>query len=190
MSYFITDKCTGCTICEIKCPTDAIWGQKKRMYFIDPQLCIDCNTCAIWCPYDAIQDSFGQLVGHLAAKQIPKAAVDEESCTGCTFCVDICPFDALRMKPDPRKFGEDAEVDVHGLNMSDTVAEVIVKNCVGCRLCEDVCIKECITVGSGDLPYKLSQWPQKQTYAVKQPVRSADRPPYAPDAMAPAVAGE
>ena len=60
MPHFITERCTGCTICEIKCPTTAISGEKKRLYYIDPKLCIDCRVCGVWCPYDAIVDVIGR----------------------------------------------------------------------------------------------------------------------------------
>ncbi|MGZ5492709.1 MAG: 4Fe-4S binding protein, partial [Thermoanaerobaculia bacterium] len=26
MPHFITDKCIGCGVCEVKCPTNTIWG--------------------------------------------------------------------------------------------------------------------------------------------------------------------
>ena len=165
MSYFITDKCTGCSVCDIKCPTDAIWGEKKKLYYIDPGLCIDCNTCAIWCPYDAIQDNHGTLITHLKAKEIPKAVVDEVECTGCSFCIDVCPFDCIHLRPAP---GLPADADVSALPMSSTVAFVDEKKCVGCRLCEDVCIKECIIVGAREGEIRLSQWPLKESFAGKQ----------------------
>ena len=54
MSFFITDKCVGCTACEIVCPVDAISGVKKALYFIDPKVCIDCGACEPECPVTAI----------------------------------------------------------------------------------------------------------------------------------------
>ncbi len=48
------DKCTGCTICAKKCPTDAIIGGKKTPHFIVQDKCIACGTCFDVCKFDAI----------------------------------------------------------------------------------------------------------------------------------------
>jgi NADH:ubiquinone oxidoreductase subunit F (NADH-binding)/Pyruvate/2-oxoacid:ferredoxin oxidoreductase delta subunit len=48
------DKCTGCTICAKKCPTDAIIGGKKAPHFIVQDKCIACGTCFDVCKFDAI----------------------------------------------------------------------------------------------------------------------------------------
>ena len=48
------DKCTGCTICARKCPTDAIIGAKKTPHFIVDDKCISCGTCDEVCKFDAI----------------------------------------------------------------------------------------------------------------------------------------
>jgi Na+-translocating ferredoxin:NAD+ oxidoreductase RNF subunit RnfB len=49
------DKCTGCTICARKCPTDAIIGSKKAPHFIIEDKCIGCGTCEEVCKFDAIE---------------------------------------------------------------------------------------------------------------------------------------
>lgn len=48
------DKCTGCTICAKKCPTDAIIGGKKAAHFVVQDKCIACGTCFDVCKFDAI----------------------------------------------------------------------------------------------------------------------------------------
>ncbi|HUP49358.1 MAG TPA: 4Fe-4S binding protein, partial [Thermoanaerobaculia bacterium] len=55
MPHFITDLCIGCGVCEIKCPTNTIWGEQKGQFYIHPERCIDCSVCGIYCPVDAIQ---------------------------------------------------------------------------------------------------------------------------------------
>ena len=48
------DKCTGCTICAKKCPTDAIIGTRKAPHFVVDDKCIACGTCFDVCKFDAI----------------------------------------------------------------------------------------------------------------------------------------
>ena len=48
------DKCTGCTICAKKCPTDAIIGTRKAPHFVVDDKCIACGTCDEVCKFDAV----------------------------------------------------------------------------------------------------------------------------------------
>ena len=50
----VVDKCTGCTICAKKCPTDAIIGSRKAPHFVIQDKCIACGTCFDVCKFDAI----------------------------------------------------------------------------------------------------------------------------------------
>lgn len=50
----VVDKCTGCTICAKKCPTDAIIGSRKSPHFIVEDKCISCGTCYDVCKFDSI----------------------------------------------------------------------------------------------------------------------------------------
>jgi Na+-translocating ferredoxin:NAD+ oxidoreductase RNF subunit RnfB len=49
------DKCTGCTLCSKKCPTQAIIGAKKTAHFIVEDKCIACGSCLETCKFDAIE---------------------------------------------------------------------------------------------------------------------------------------
>ncbi|HMM12182.1 MAG TPA: NADH-quinone oxidoreductase subunit NuoF [Bacteroidales bacterium] len=51
------DKCTGCTICAKKCPTNAIIGSRKNPYYIIPDKCISCGACMEACNFDAVRAS-------------------------------------------------------------------------------------------------------------------------------------
>ena len=52
--YIITDKCTGCTICARRCPTQCISGSLKEQHTIDSSICIRCGECFASCNFDAI----------------------------------------------------------------------------------------------------------------------------------------
>jgi len=50
----IPDMCTGCTVCAIKCPVDAIDGVRKEVHFIRQNDCIKCGECYSRCKFEAI----------------------------------------------------------------------------------------------------------------------------------------
>ena len=49
-----TDLCSGCGLCERKCPNEAIVGEKKHPHFIIESKCIKCGMCVDTCRFDAI----------------------------------------------------------------------------------------------------------------------------------------
>ena len=54
ISYNITDKCKGCTLCSKKCPVGAISGEVKGQHVIDQTKCIKCGKCLETCKFGAI----------------------------------------------------------------------------------------------------------------------------------------
>lgn len=54
LSYFITDKCIGCTKCARNCPVSCIDGKVKEKHFIRQEECIKCGTCMEVCPVNAV----------------------------------------------------------------------------------------------------------------------------------------
>ncbi len=55
LTYTIeADKCTGCTVCAVKCPVKAISGERKQPHVIDQEGCIQCGDCYNRCKFDAI----------------------------------------------------------------------------------------------------------------------------------------
>ncbi len=53
----LEDKCTGCHICSINCPVNAISGNPKETHIIDQDLCTKCGICFEKCPkkFNAIE---------------------------------------------------------------------------------------------------------------------------------------
>ncbi len=54
LSYEITDKCIGCTVCAKNCPVNAISGTLKNKHEIDKEKCIKCGVCITKCKFGAI----------------------------------------------------------------------------------------------------------------------------------------
>lgn len=51
----IADKCTGCTVCAVKCPVSCIDGSRKEIHYINQDSCIQCGECFAGCNFDAIR---------------------------------------------------------------------------------------------------------------------------------------
>ncbi|MBI5239374.1 MAG: NADH-quinone oxidoreductase subunit NuoF [Elusimicrobia bacterium] len=48
------EKCTGCTLCAKKCPSEAITGERKAKHAIDLEKCIKCGVCREVCKFKAV----------------------------------------------------------------------------------------------------------------------------------------
>ena len=54
LTYFITDKCIGCTACARQCPVSCISGEVKSRHVIDQAKCVKCGSCERACKFHAI----------------------------------------------------------------------------------------------------------------------------------------
>ena len=46
--------CNGCHLCALKCPHEAITGEKKKPHHIDQDKCVKCSICYNACKFDAV----------------------------------------------------------------------------------------------------------------------------------------
>lgn len=52
--YIDVDKCSGCTVCYRKCPTNAIIGSPRTPHFIVEEKCTGCGICFDVCKFTAV----------------------------------------------------------------------------------------------------------------------------------------
>jgi NADH-quinone oxidoreductase subunit F len=50
----IPEKCNGCRACLLRCPSEAITGEKKKPHHIDQEKCTQCGICLDSCKFDAV----------------------------------------------------------------------------------------------------------------------------------------
>ncbi len=127
MAYRISDDCAGCGTCAKKCPEEAIEGEIKVRFDIDPYLCQECGTCFDTCPRGAIIDPQGNhSPKKLKKKKVTKAHIDPFICAGCKTCFLNCPQEAI-------------SIIKKGI-FSSSYCRVDAEKCARCGTCTRFCI--------------------------------------------------
>ena len=148
---FDNEKCVGCGICPIICPTKAIelmpipeiaTGNLEAPYCVfDHEKCIYCGLCAALCPVNAIEFTFNDnsvldMVDRL--KLGKKIEFNEEKCFPCKLCELICPRDAIEIDLSiPKK--EELVIYPGEPPKVEGKIEVNEKNCIYCMNCVIFC---------------------------------------------------
>ncbi len=135
VTFKIGDECIGCGACARKCPENAIKGEIKVRFDIDPFLCIACGTCFSICPSGAIIDAQGNHSPRKGKKKVAKGWIDPALCAGCKTCFLNCPQKAIT-------------VIKKGL-FSREYCRVDAKRCIGCGICTKYCIIDAVELRSG-----------------------------------------
>ena len=125
MTYRISEDCVACGACARKCPENAIEGEIKVGFEIDPIVCIECGTCFNTCKRGAIIDPTGNRSPQ-KNRNNSKAIIDNETCAGCKTCFMNCPMEAIT-------------IIKKGL-FSGTYCYINTDLCSGCGTCTENCI--------------------------------------------------
>lgn len=131
------DKCTGCHICVVKCPSQVLrpagmeygfdYLLKPHMAYISSYCNYECTVCAEVCPAEAIKpitvEEKKSLQVGIATFFINRCIVKTEG-TDCGACSEHCPTQAVHMVPYEGTL---------------TIPVVNPDLCVGCGGCESIC---------------------------------------------------
>ncbi len=131
------DKCTGCQICVVHCPTQVLrptgmeygldYMLKPRMAYISSYCNYSCTTCSDVCPVGAIKpltktEKETTQIG-IATFFIDRCVVSTKD-QDCGACSEHCPTQAVHMVPYKGTL---------------TIPQVNPALCIGCGGCESIC---------------------------------------------------
>ncbi len=139
--------CTGCGLCEIVCPNNAIQIFRDNRKF-DVRVndnCSLCGLCSDFCFYGAIQvirngDS-GSIYSEIFQEEFgfKKVDVDKDRCVYCGLCMEFCPRDAIKVK---------RELDLSKIR-GGWIELRDKERCIECRLCVINCPTKAVRLEKG-----------------------------------------
>jgi 4Fe-4S ferredoxin len=158
--------CTGCDICQIICPREAIQikkqvkvqGERTRrpIFDISEQKCSYCGMCESICPFGALQVRVNteHIVPVIEKEAFPnlirEIEVDASRCDlGCIECEKACPLNLIKVRILTRKGKEVPIKDIDSYTKKRNLqVNIDIKKefCPCCRLCEVKCPKGAIHV--------------------------------------------
>lgn len=131
------DKCTGCHICVVRCPTQVLrpagfefgldYLLRPHCAFVSSYCNYDCMVCSEVCPSGAISLA---SVEDKHTTQVGVATFNKNRCvvntngTDCGACAEHCPTTAVHMVPYTGTL---------------TIPQVEPELCIGCGGCESIC---------------------------------------------------
>lgn len=151
------NRCTGCEICMLICPKEAIEvkkalktdGEKAKrpIVDVDEKLCHYCGMCSSICPFGALEvevdgetvipvvntESFPQLIREIQ--------VDTTKCNlDCVDCEEACPLELIRVSVQNADGEEVKNVESRAEKENLKVVVDIERDfCPCCRVCEMKC---------------------------------------------------
>jgi 4Fe-4S ferredoxin len=151
--------CTGCQICSLACPKEAIklekqpklQGQKAQRAKVDIDLakCNFCGICDAICPYGAIKVTLnGQHALPIIEKEsfpqlIRDIKVDTRACPkDCTECEDVCPLGLIkisRLTYEGKPVQNLASLSPTQRKLVEVNLDIQKEYCPTCRVCEFKC---------------------------------------------------
>ena len=131
------DKCTGCHICVVKCPSQVLrptgleygldYMLKPRLAYISSYCNYECTVCSDVCPTGAIKPL---TVEEKVTTQVGIATFFKGRCVvnteekDCGACAEHCPTQAVHMVPYKGTL---------------TIPQINPDLCIGCGGCESIC---------------------------------------------------
>ena len=131
------DRCTGCQICVVRCPSQVLqpaglefgfdYMLKPHVAYINSYCNYECTVCSEVCPNDAIHvlTKEGKATTQVGIAEFYKGRcvvnVDEQDCGACA---EHCPTQAVHMVP---------------FKGTLTIPHVNPDLCIGCGGCESIC---------------------------------------------------
>ena len=157
-------RCTGCQICSLACPKEAVKIEKqvtgeplqKSKVDVDLAKCNFCGACDITCPFGAIKVAINGVhnIALIAKESYPKInrtiTLNTQDCPkNCSECEAACPFQLIKVS----KIGFDGKPIQNIDKLSPTEkrrikVHVDIKKdyCPTCKICETKCPTKTLNV--------------------------------------------